>query len=197
MGQSVKLDSTESLFSSAYSALVFAFNVSRQCYDRPFMNKVASPAIGSGKGLAGLDGAAQAGMIRAEVKALGKLAEAFLIARIAPRSEPCSCRSACCGGSKTNPEWFDAISALSEYARNAALSGTTANGMLRQAYVARYFATKDQRVSLERLAEKHDIDRHTVGSHYSKLSKVFKEIESMVQNSIEDRLREIGIVGSE
>lgn len=197
MGQSANFDLNEPLFSSAYSALVFAFNVSRQCYDRPFMNKVASPAIGSGKGLAGLDGAAQAGMIRAEVKALGELAEAFLIARIAPRSEPCSCRSACCGGSRTNSEWFDAISALSEYARNAALAGTTANGMLRQAYVARYFAMKDQRVSLELLAEKHDLNRQTIGTHYSKLSKVFKEVESLAQNAIEDRLREIGVVGTE
>ncbi|KAG0188270.1 hypothetical protein DFQ28_005162 [Apophysomyces sp. BC1034] len=182
---------------SAYSALVFAFNVSRQCYDRPVMNRLASPAIGSGKGLAGLDGAAQAGMIRSEVKALGKLAESMLIARISPRSEPCSCRSACCGGSRTNTEWFDAIGALTEYAKNGALAGTNANGMMRQDYVARYFAMRDQRVSLERLAEKYDLNRQTVGAHYGKLSKVFKEIESRAQNAIEDKLREIGVVGAE
>lgn len=84
------------LFESAHGALVFAFNFSGQCYDRPMMNRLASPAVGSGKGLVGLDGAAQAGMIRAEVQTLGKLAEAIIIARIAPRTVPCHCRSARC-----------------------------------------------------------------------------------------------------
>ena len=78
----------EPLFINAHSALVFAFNFSGQCYDRPMMNRMAAPSVGTGKGLVGLDGAAQAGMIRGEVKSLGKLAEAILIARFAPHSMP-------------------------------------------------------------------------------------------------------------
>ena len=193
----MEIVTSEPLFNSAHSALVFAFNFSCQCYDRPMMNRLASPAVGSGKGLAGLDGAAQAGMIRAEVQALGKLAEAIMLARLAPRTTPCSCRSSCCSGHKPNREWINAIGVLADHVRTSALAGCTSNGLIRREYVVRYFTLKDQRVSLERLAEQHGIDRHTVGAHYSKTAKSFKDAESLAQNAIEDRLREIGMVGAD
>ena len=72
-------------FDSYIDALIFAFNASSENYDRPYMNRVAAPAVGSGRGLGGLDGAAQAGMIRAEVRDLGRMREAILLARFAPR----------------------------------------------------------------------------------------------------------------
>jgi hypothetical protein len=197
----------ESLFSSAHSALVFAFNFSGQCYDRPMMNRLASPAVGTGKGLVGLDGAAQAGMIRAEVQSLGKLAEAIIIARIAPRSVPCHCRSACCSGKKPNKEWVYAISYLADHVRTTALAGCTANGILRREYVVRYFSRKDERVSLEALAERYDVNRQTVGAHAAKVALLFggtqakkdksavPGLEAAAMNAIEDRLRDIGMVG--
>lgn len=207
MGQSATAELLEPLFESAHGALVFAFNFSGQCYDRPMMNRLASPAIGSGKGLVGLDGAAQAGMIRAEVQAMGKLAEAILIARIAPRSMPCHCRQACCSGKKPNKEWTDAISFLADHVRTTALAGCTANGMLRREYVVRYFSRKDERVSLEVLAERHDVARNTVSAHASKVALLFggtqakkdkaavPGFEAAAMNAIEDQLRDIGMVG--
>ena len=207
MGQSATAELLEPLFESAHGALVFAFNFSGQCYDRPMMNRLASPAIGSGKGLVGLDGAAQAGMIRAEVQTMGKLAEAIIIARIAPRSVPCHCRSACCAGHRPNKEWTDAISVLADYVRTTALAGCTANGMLRREYVVRYFSRKDERVSLEVLAERHDVARNTISAHASKVAMLFggtqakkdkaavPGFEAAAMNAIEDRLRAIGMVG--
>ena len=197
----------EPLFHSAHSAMVFAFNFSGQSYDRPMMNRLASPAVGSGKGLVGLDGAAQAGMIRAEVQTLGKLAEAIIIARIAPRSVPCHCRSACCAGHRPNKEWTDAISVLADYVRTTALAGCTSNGMLRREYVVRYFTRKDDRISLEALAEKHDIHRDTASAHAAKVALLLggaqakkgrpgvPGLESAAMDAIEDRLRDIGMVG--
>jgi hypothetical protein len=88
----IVLDNGDIRFSSGHDALVFAFNVSDQAYDRPMMNRLAA-AIYRERRLAGLEAPAQAGMIRAEVQAMGKLAEAIIIARIAPRSVPCHCRS--------------------------------------------------------------------------------------------------------
>jgi len=195
------------LFDNAHGALVFAYNYSGQCYDRPMMNRMASPAIGSGKGLVGLDGAAQAGMIRAEVKALGKLAEAIIIARIAPRSAPCHCRAACCAGKKPNKEWVDAIARLADHVRTTALAGCVANGMMRREYVVRYFTRRDERISLEALAEKHDIHRDTVSAHAAKVALLFGSaqakkgqpsvpgLESAAMEAIEERLRVIGMVG--
>lgn len=207
MGQSATAEVFAPLFESAHGALVFAFNFSGQCYDRPMMNRLASPAVGSGKGLVGLDGAAQAGMIRAEVQTLGKLAEAIIIARMAPRSVPCHCRSACCAGHRPNKEWTDAISVLADYVRTTALAGCTSNGMLRREYVVRHFTRKDDRISLEALAEKHDIHRDTASAHAAKVALLLGGaqakkgkpgvlgLESVAMDAIEDKLRGIGMVG--
>lgn len=198
----------ESLFTSAHSALVFAFNFSGQSYDRPMMNRLADEPRPAGKGLSGLDGAGQAGMIRSEVKAMGKLAEAILIARIAPRSSPCQCRAACCSGQKPNKEWTDAIATLSDHVRTTALAGCIANGLMRREYVVRYFSKKEERVSLEALAEKHDIARNTVSAHAGKVMAYFAGIqakkdkpsvpgmEHIAFEAIEERLRDIGMVGA-
>lgn len=195
------------LFQNAHGALTFAFNFSGQAYDRPMMNRLASPAIGSGKGLVGLDGAAQAGMIRAEAKALGRLPEAILIARVAPRTKPCSCRAACCSGHKPNKEWTDAIAYLADYVRTTIYSGCVINGMMRREYLVRYFTRKDERASLEALAQKYDIARNTVSAHNAKVamwlggSQPRKDkpaqpgIEQAAFDAIEDRLRAIGMVG--
>ena len=202
----IVLDNGDIRFSSGHDALVFAFNVSDQAYDRPMMNRLAAPSIGKG-GLAGLEAPAQAGMIRAEVQTLGKLAEAIIIARIAPRSVPCHCRSACCAGHRPNKEWTDAISVLADYVRTTALAGCTANGMMRREYVVRYFTRKDDRISLEALADKHDIHRDTASAHAAKVALLLggaqpkkgrpgvPGLESAAMDAIEDRLRGIGMVG--
>lgn len=209
MGQSAtaEMNLSEPLFDTAHGALVFALSFSSQAYDRPMMNRIAAPAIGSGKGLVGLDGAAQAGFIRAEVRALGKLGEAILFARIAPRTMPCHCRSACCSGLKPNREWTDAIAYLADHVRTTALAGCTANGVLRREYVVRYFTRKEERMSLEALAEKHSIARNTVAAHAAKVTALLggertrkgaagvPGLEQMALDAIEDRLRSAGMVG--
>lgn len=200
-------DVFEPLFDNAHGALVFAFNFSGQSFDRPLMNRLAAPGVGTGKGLVGLDGAAQAGMIRAEVQKLGRLAEAILIARIAPRTSPCSCKAVCCSGHKPNKEWTDAVSYLADQVRTSALAGCTSNGLMRREYVVRYFTAKEQRISLETLADRYEIDRHTVSAHASKVASWFSGVparggrsavpgmESLARDAIEVRLFEIGMVG--
>lgn len=96
---------TEPLFKSAHDALVFAFNFSGQAFARATI----LPMRAKGIGLGGLDGAAQAGIIRAEVQTLGKLTEALLTARYAPMWLPCDCGHSCCKGKVKNAEWDAAI----------------------------------------------------------------------------------------
>lgn len=57
-------ETVEKLFRTPQEALVFAFNYSMQQQGRPLMDRLASPAARTGKGLSGNDGAGQAGMIR-------------------------------------------------------------------------------------------------------------------------------------
>lgn len=197
----------QSLFSSAHSALVFAFNASAQCYERPMMNKLAAPAFGTGKGLGKLDGAGQAGMIRREVQQLGRLAEALLIVRFSQPYTPCSCRRPCCSGKKANPEREAAIGYLADYIRTAALASCSCHGLLRREYLERYFVPKAQRKSLDAIADEYNINRKSSIAYYGKValllggkkagngSEAVNGLEDHARMAIEDKLRELKIVG--
>ena len=198
------------LFKDSYHALVFAYNHTWQSIDRPMMNRLAAPTVGRG-GMAGLDATGQAGMIRSQVKNLGKLYESILIARTAPRDRPCECKAACCSGSKTNREWLDAIAFLADYVRTTALAGCTTNGILRCEYVVRYFTHKKLRRTIESIAGEYEIDRNTVSAHSGKVNvllggrparKVKGEylpaepgLESVALIEIEELLRARAVVG--
>ena len=71
---------SEAVFRSARGALMFAFNFTHGTLKKSALAGMmgASP---NGRGLGGLDGAAQAGMIKAEVDHLPELHQAILIAR--------------------------------------------------------------------------------------------------------------------
>ncbi|WP_051516911.1 hypothetical protein [Herbaspirillum sp. RV1423] len=199
------------LFRDGFHALVFAYNITSQGIDRPMMNRLAAPTISRGGGIAGLDAIGQAGMIRSQVEKLGKLQEAILIARTAPRDRPCECKAACCSGNKANKEWTDAIAYLADHIRTTALAGCTANGMLRREYVVRYFTHKKERKSIEAIARQYQIDRNTVSAHAGRVNvllggrparKVKEEyltaepgLESLALNAVEELLREMEVVG--
>lgn len=162
------------LFKSAHAALVFALNYSMQQYDRPLLNRIASGELtagmapAGGKGLSGLDGAAQAGMIRNELAQLSPIQQAALVASIAPQQLPCDCRVSCCSGWKINQEWANAMSALTTAAAAGALSGCLSNGRLRSMLIQRLFGAK---VTLSKLAEDHRVDERTVSAHHAKLKR--------------------------
>lgn len=162
---------TEPLFRSAHAALVYALNYSMQQYDRPLMNKAMSgkpEGEGKGKGLSGVDGAGQAGMIRGELARLPPLFRAVLIASTAQSEIPCECMAACCVGRKVNPEWQDAMSEVTTAAAAGALSGCVSNGRLRSALIQRLLGAK---ATLAELAERHDVDEKTAGAHSAKLKR--------------------------
>ncbi|OFQ51978.1 hypothetical protein [Achromobacter xylosoxidans] len=164
----------EPLFKSAHDALVFALNYSMQQYDRPLMNRIASGeltagmAVAGGKRLSGIDGAGQAGMIRAELSQIKPLQQAALIVSAAPAQIPCECRVSCCSGWKVNPEWQDAMSVLSTAAAAGALSGCVSNGRLRSALIQRHFGAQ---VSLLKLAERHEVSERTAEAHSARLKR--------------------------
>lgn len=101
-------DHTDPLFKDAHEALVYAYNFSHQQYPRSPMFRAILQSR-AGRGLGGLDGAAQAGMIRREVNSAGKLIESLITAKYAPMWLPCSCGHPCCSGKIENKEWSEAI----------------------------------------------------------------------------------------
>lgn len=88
------------------------------------MSHLVVPSSSSGKGLAGFDGAAQAGMIRAEVERPGRLEKAFIIAYFASHYLPCYCGRPCCSGKRSNSEWLQAMGVLSSHLKEVVLLGS-------------------------------------------------------------------------
>ena len=183
---------SEPLFSSAHAALVFAFNFSMDLYDRPLMNKMADPPAPVGKGLSGLDGAAQAGFVRAELHLMGAIPEAILIARVAPQGSPCECRRPCCSGKTINPGWADAIKTLTQHAL-VPLSGCISHYRLRAAIVQKFFGAS---VSLSDIAEVCGVNRDTASDHNQKVVKMLRTEETAAWGRFESRLIEAGMVES-
>lgn len=91
------------LFENTEQALIFAYNYTGQNCITARLSLEPFPT--TGKGLGGLNGAAQAGMIRREVSSAGRLIESLITAKYAPMWLPCSCGHACCSGKIENKEW--------------------------------------------------------------------------------------------
>ena len=158
----------EPLFKSADDALRYAFSYSGQAYDRPTMNRMADGPHKSGKGLAGIDGAAQAGMIRAELKGIGGLFLAIVTASYAPTTFPCDCGSACCSGQKVNLEWAEAITTITQTAAGRVSCGS--NLRLRRTIVANCFLRKSDRKPIGDVADYCGVHRDTASDHNAKIA---------------------------
>lgn len=156
----------EALFKSAADALRFAFNFSHQQYDRPLMNRLAGGESGSGKGLSGLDGAGQAGMIRRELSGLSNLYRAALIAQYAPRTFECTCNRSCCVGKTINFEWREAVNTLASYSCEL-VQGGEGKFRLRRDLVFRLYGSGETFASI---AEECGVTERTVSTHSSELS---------------------------
>lgn len=198
---------SEALFDSVHAALSFAFRRRLQTVERAPMNRASAPAHGTGRGLGGFDGAAQAGMICQEVEAFGEINKALLTARHAPRHSPCECGAPCCSGHRPNRAWVDAIAHLAEHMRTEALKGCSTTSLQRIAYVARYFTPKSERESIEELAARFEQSTNTVSAHFGRVSTVLggtearkrklaaPGIETLARQLAEDRFQALGWIG--
>lgn len=190
-------------FQTTREALVFAFNFSDQQYAiTPMAKLMRGVQIGKGTGLYAETGAAQAGMIRRQVKGLGPLMEAVVIAKVAEREKLCTCGRPCCAGSEPNMDWLEAIGFLTDYAVRI-LPGCVSNYRLRRGIIMKAFGVK---VALGELADKCEVNRKTAGEHHAKLMVWLKGarrkgdvgpaigVEQEALAAIDERLRECGIV---
>ena len=156
------------LFKSAHAAMTFALNF-QGAPTLSVMNRMGQePSKVSGKGLSGLDGAAQAGIIRCKLSTLGALHESILVAEIAPRSHPCSCRSYCCSGFTRNQEWSDAISWLCDDVRVNALDGHRTTHPIRRACVEVFFGAK---IPVAKIANDLDFSESTASTLIKKVRR--------------------------
>ena len=98
------------LFRSAHEALTFAYRFAHDQSPRtPMTGLLQGGRIGSGKGLIGLDGAGQAGMILAALSHLNDEQRALIVVRYGDFRSPCQC----CGQYAPTREWRAAVDQLS------------------------------------------------------------------------------------
>ena len=179
----------DGLFKSSHSAVVFALKQHYATVQRPMINRMAYPSS-IGNGLGGYDAAAQAGMILAEVRKLGFVKEAILIARAAPKRQPCDCRSRCCSGSFENKDWRGAIFLVNNYLRDMS-NMKNMTFQLRDALIRKYFGSEEQQ---NKIAERCFVHRDTVAVQYSKAVKELTSLEKSAWRKIDENLIASGMI---
>jgi hypothetical protein len=102
----------DALFKSAHEAMVFAFQYAGQQSPRTPMSSLLrrGEVIGTGKGLVGVDGAGQAGMVLAALDHLTKEQRAVIVARYGDVRSACPC----CGQPTPSSQWKEAVDTLVE-----------------------------------------------------------------------------------
>lgn len=164
----------DTLFDSAWSALAFAYRYSPQQYQPTPMARLMRGSIGSGKGLHGLDGAAQAGIIRAEVEKIREFERSAIVARFA--IDDC--------------EGLAAKIRLIQPA-TASLGTGVHSRRLVDALVQRYYG---KRVHLKDLSEMIGIHPNTMTDRWRSIRRVLSEIEHRGMDMAEARLQQAGLV---
>lgn len=181
------------LWDSPHAALAFGFRYSSDQYPPTALAKMIgrSGDRPPSRGLSGVDGAAQAGMIIAEVLELRNAAHQYaLAARFATRGQPCVCGSPCCSKYRRSELWDRCIAELAEIGLGH-LSGHMSNIRLRRTIVARYFG---ERVNVEVMAERCRVHRNTASSQQAKLVEWLKALEKDAMNAITNAMAEKGMV---
>jgi len=182
----------EPLFKSAHAALSFAFNFSDQQWQPSAMARMmGGPPLGKGRGLVGVDGAAQAGMIKAVLGGLSDIHRSILVANTMPRYKRCDCGIPCCSGRRPMPEWEAAIDVLIR-ASMSAVPMTFSYYQMRRGVIRKYFGEK---LSLGEIADKCGVNRNKVGEYKKPLWEWLRDNDSVATSQIEDALRDQNVVG--
>lgn len=172
------------LFANHDDALMFALRFTSQQYPQSELAKLMkTPGIGGGKGMIGLDGAAQAGVIKSRIDALGELQRACIIARYSARVETCSC----CGSDKMLEEYRAAILNLANWASQF-IGNDNSVQRIRFAIVQEYFERGN---SLGKQAEKINVPKRTAYDQKKKIWPHLADLDKMARTHIGDQLGDL------
>lgn len=180
------------VFPSAHAALKFAMNFTHGSLKKTFLAKAMGTPYGSG-GLAGLDGAAQAGMIKSRVALLPTPHRQLIVGKFTLPLSPCACKAPCCGGSRENNAWAHAVNELTEYVLAQGLTGTISHYRLRRALVMRFLGCRESFISI---AQACGIHRTTASEYNKAVAEHFKPLERIAFYDIEGQLKHAGVVPS-
>lgn len=169
----------EPLFKTTHDALRFAFGyMERQSPKTPLMSMVGSgryreedspprsDSISNGNRLIGLDAAAQAGMILAEVCRLPDDQHNVIVARYYRTTHECKC----CGSEVPREEWSAAIDALSHCVELEGVHRKVRNEMVKKAVCG-------GKLDIDRLCKEHSLARRTLYAQLASIKTKFRKLE--------------------
>ena len=174
------------LFFSAESAVRWALSDQRVALQQSSIYR--SP--GSGRGLAGFDGAAQAGMIMAHVQRLDWPAHPLLVAQATAVRLPCGCRRDCCSGWRSNAVWTEAVSHVAEWWLKTQDPGCRRPRLV-IGCLRRFFG---EHISLEAIGKRNGVSKAAAVELNGAVVKPLKPIKESAWREIEDKLMSVGIV---
>lgn len=179
------------ILKSAREAMVFALNYSDQQYAlSPMAMFLKDRRAGSGRGLSGLDGAGQAGMVWAEITRLEYFQALALIARCTQHRIRCTCGADCCCGWRSNALWRETTSQLCDYALSA-VSGHISNRLLRLASTEKVFGAK---LTLDDVADYVGVSKSTAARQHAKIKDFLRTLEHQGWEKLTGALEEKGML---
>lgn len=180
----------EELFEFITGALTFALNYRHGTMKRPSITQLMKSER-AGRGLGGLDGAAQAAMIKSQMDWLPEHRRNILAAKFTAATTPCECRSECCRGWRENPDWSAALNEVTKYAFAQGLAGPVAVPRVFRSLIARHFGVRENFITLAAAA---GLNRHTVGEQYKAIHEHLKTEGRYALWDAEGVLKEAGVV---
>lgn len=168
------------IFSSTHAALSFAFGYSERAGRPNMLGVLSSKELPrSGRGLGGIDGAAQSGMIRREIEDLKPLQRAVVICKF---SHPSRCPH--CHSFMDSNERKEAIEALAQHTLEV-LKGERPNLALRRGIVRAQFG---ERVKFADLARTCGVSQNTVTNHSKKVREALSQLEKAAFARLDEAL---------
>lgn len=175
----------DQLFNSSADAIMFALRFSSQQYAETPMSKLMKRTgmRSSGKGLVGLDGAGQAGLIRAKIEALGELERACIIARYTDRTAECPC----CHNTVASEEYRNAINVLASWAERE-IEHVTSVPRMRFAIVQEFY---ERRRSVGKVADDIGMARSSAYDQRARIWPRLTDLDKKALGDIETLLNEL------
>lgn len=174
---------TQALFRSAHEALTFAYRYEHHQSQRtPMTSLMPQGQLGSGRGLVGLDGAAQSGMILGALRKLPQTQQQVVAVRYGDIPMVCGC----CGNSDGRPAaWLECVDALSHWCT----STHDLHRDVRRALIIKAVCRRGRNIVHES-AQRYDVAERTLRRRLTDAKDQLGRVENEAMGWVEWWLRE-------
>jgi hypothetical protein len=192
----------ETRFRSSSAALRFYCDATPANYEMSTLADFVGPARPFGRGLGGLEGAGERGMIGSNLDTLPQLWRRILRARYTKPEIPCYCLRPCCAEFRINPAWalevvWIGATVMVDLAPKDERSVLRQKPTLREDIVSRYFGRRyhGRKLSNKEMANRSKVSERSVSTFTHEISSMLRKEEKRAEEAIDDRLRTAKLVG--